>query len=286
MRFNAVDTRNCLFQLERKVHLLNTACIHNNDITKILGLDQVPGNVGRLTHFLLKRKVDDVYKYSTLLLGRNSASSRVQNIHYIDVENTAYFCRYYLNLIGLSVIEFVHENPGCTQAHISEKCLGLKKNDYNDQNWIASQLLNVLKHHGLVNKYTNHCWKKGRRTSVTLVNDNVRASCRRLTNRVFRFGYENVREYMHTKRLGTPAQQGYLYHLLNNNATWGIHRIEANKTFPGLVGQGGKPLRINVYIEQEDNVRKGFEIKKKEHNEEHAKRKLDYNDLILVNIST
>lgn len=270
-RFNIMDTRNCIAQLESRVHELNGACVHNNDITKILGLQHVPGNVGRLTHFLLKRK-PSVYKYSTLMYSENTDHQ--------SIEKAAYFARYYLSLIGCSIIEYVSRNPGCNQSTLSRDCLGLKDNEYNDKHWIASQLLNVLQTFGLLRKYENG-YKKNARTSVTLTNPRVGESCAKLRDDVFRFGFETVREYIHTKKIGSVSEQWYVRHLLKNPSDWSIRRLEIQKTFPGLVGVGNRPLRMDVFIEQgQEGVLKCIEIDESHHTREktieHDARKAEY----------
>ena len=267
-RFNAVDTRNCITQLEKCVHELNGSCVHNNDITKILGLQHVPGNVGRLTHFLLKRK-PNVYKYSTLMYSDTIDSN--------SIEESAYFARYYLGLVGCSIIEYVSQNPGCTQSKLSTDCLGLKNDDYKDHHWIASQLLNVLQTFGLLNKYRNG-YKKNARTSITLTNQRVRESCAELHEKVFRFGFETIHEYIHSKKIGSVSEQWYVRHLLNNKTDWCLRRLEIQKTFPGLVGVGNRPLRMDIFIKQGHEggvINKCIEIDESHHTRE---RTLDHDD--------
>lgn len=262
-RFNSVDTRKCISMLENHVHALNNACVHNHDITKIIGLQHVPGNVGRLTHCFNK-----IYKYSTLMYPSN-------------VEESAYYARYYLNMIGQSVIEYVFNNPGTSQSEVSTKCLGLKAEDYNDNHWIASQVLNVLAHFGILTKYANG-YRKGARTSVKPLLRTARESCAQLNDTVFKFGFENVREYMQNKRIGSVSAQWYVRHLLRNLDEWAITRVEIQKTFPGLIGVGGKPLRFDIYIEQDHAVQKC-----NKRNVEHDQRKLDFTEnhgVILVRI--
>lgn len=272
-RFNSVDTRKCISMLEKHVHALNNACVHNNDITKIIGLQHVPGNVGRLTHFLLKRKSNEIYKYSTLMYSEGTAQ---------NVEESAYFARYYLNMIGQSVIEYVFNNPGTCQSKVSEKCLGLTAEDYNDKHWIASQVLNVLAHFGILTKYANG-YRKGARTSVKPLLRTARESCAQLNERVFKFGFENVREYIHNKRIGSVSEQWYVRHLLRSRAEWAITRLEIQKTLPGLIGVGGKPLRFDIYIEQDHDVLKCIEIDEAHHEKnkrtvEHDQRKSNFTD--------
>ena len=261
----------CIAQLEARVHELNGACVHNHDITKILGLHHVPGNVGRLTHFLLKRK-PDVYKYSTLIYSKDTDGR--------SIDKSAFFARYYLGLIGRSIIEYVSQNPGCNQSTLSRDCLGLKDGDYNDKHWIASQLLNVLQSFGLLRKYKNG-YKKNARTSVTLTRP-IREACAELDDKVFRSGFESVREYIHSKRIGSESEQWYVRHLLRNPWDWSIRRLEIQKTFPGLVGVGNRPLRIDIYIEQE-GVNKCIEIDESHHErdnktKEHDRRKEFYTE--------
>lgn len=271
-RFNSVDTRNCISMLENHVHALNNACVHNNDITKIIGLQHVPGNVGRLTHFLLKRKKNEIYKYSTLMYSEEGTPHN-------SVEESAYFARYYLNMIGQSVIEYVFSNPGTCQSEVSKKCLGLTAEDYNDKHWIASQVLNVLAYFGILTKYANG-YQKGARTSVEPLLRTARESCVQLNERVFKFGFENVREYIHNKRIGSVPDQLYVRHLLRNPTEWVITRIEIQKTFPGLIGTGGKPLRFDIYIEQDNDVLKCLEIddENNKRNVEHDQRKLNFTE--------
>jgi hypothetical protein len=274
-RFNSVDTRNCISMLEKHVHALNNACVHNNDITKIIGLQHVPGNVGRLTHFLLKRKTHEIYKYSTLMYSEEGTRQ--------SVEESAYFARYFLNMIGQSVIEYVFSNPGVCQSEISEKCFGLTAEDYHDKHWIASQILSVLGHFGILTKYANG-YRKGTRTSVKPLMRTALESYTQLNDKVFKFGFENVRDYIHNKRIGSMSEQWYVRHLLRDPTAWAITRMEVQKTFPGLIGVGGKPLRFDLYIEQDHNVLKCIEIDEASHETnnkktvEHDQRKLDFTE--------
>lgn len=268
MAIHSDDTRACIRLLETRVHALNHVCINNADITKILGLHNVRNHVGRLTHALLKTKKDDVYKYSTLLLSENRAHD--------DIEENAYFARYYLGLVAKSVMQFVRDNPGCSQATLSRECLGLKPDDYYDHNWIASQMLDLLQAHKvLVKRHRNP------KTCIRLTVDSIVG----IANNVFRFGHATVCEYIQNKNINNRFEKQYVSHLLANAKAWGIYRLEVQKTLPGLVGIKGKPLRMDIYIEQDPPVKKCIEIDHHHSNTDHNARKLTYmeqNDIVLV----
>ena len=281
--FNPIDVRNCIRCLGDHVRYLNRAKIHNNDITHLLGLQNVPGNRGRLTHFLLHaQQQTPVYKYSTLLYTNDEHEQR-------DVEHYVYFARYYLRMICHAIVEYIYEHPGCTQAEISKKCLGLAESDYGDKHWIASQLLSVLRHHNVIHKYRGGEYRKGARTSLTLVSDQVADARNSACVALFESGRENVMNYMTTKRIGTQSQMSYARHLLANASVFGIYRIELQKTFPGLHGVGGCPLRFNIYIEQENGTKRLVEISKSPGRREHAQRKLqfsmDNDNVVLVQMT-
>lgn len=269
MTINRNDTRACIQQLETRVHALNHACIHNADITKILGLQHVPCHVGRLTHALLgTQKQRPVYRYSTLLLPIDENA----------IEENAYFARYYLGLIAKSVLDFVRDHPGCSQSTVSRECLGLNPTDYHDHNWIASQLLDLLQTHGVIVKRKHKIQKTCVRLTVN--------STFGITKDIFRFGYANVREYIEKKNIGSRFEKQYVSHLLRNAKAWGIYRLEVQKTFPGLVGDHGKPLRTNLYIEQScPEVKKCIEINSKESHDERKLAYMEQNGIILIHMN-
>jgi len=253
---------------------MNKASIHNYDITHVLGLQHVSSHKGRLTHYLLKtNQPNGIYKYSTLLYDKDETDIRM------DIEYLAYSSRYYLRLIGSAIVEYVGNHPGCTQADISRGCMGLDHTDYSDNNWIASQLLNVMNHHNILCKYKNNLYVKGARTHITLVDGGAN-----VCQTMFQSAYADVKTYINNKKIGTVYERSYADHLMLNARAFGIDRIELQKVFDGLDGVGGKPLRYHIYLEQEGGTKRLIEIDHPYNSVtstqvEHDRRKLEFSIL-------
>lgn len=259
------------------VHGLNEHHINNRDITRVLGLHHVPSHVGRLTHYFLTKKDGPIYKTGTRIYEK---CEETPPNYQMGVEDYAYYARDYLRCIAISIVDYVFKTPYCTQSKISSECLGILVND--DHNWVVSQLLDVMHHHGIVVKS-----KRGQYTSITLAHPEwIRANqITKVNNTMFTCGHASIAEYMRTKRLGFRSEHELIYtqHLIRNALKLKIKSIEVNKSFENLVGISERPLRVDMFVEYEDGTKIMIEIdspyshhKYHTHTIEHDRRKLDY----------